>query len=250
MLALADCDQFYVSCERAFNPKLRERPVVVLSNNDSCVVARSPEVKALGIPMGAPLFKVKHLVERHNIRVYSSNYALYGDMSNRVMTALAQFVPEVEVYSIDEAFLDLSGLSDRSLTDRVLTLRETVLQWTGIPVSIGLAPTKVLSKIATRIAKRNPQWQGVFNLVASPDAEDILAATDIADVWGIGRRYAAWLRDRDITSALHLRDANDGLIRQKMGVVGARLQLELRGTSCLPLELCPPAKQETCVSRS
>lgn len=250
MLALADCDQFYVSCERAFNPKLRDRPVVVLSNNDGCIVARSPEVKALGIPMGAPLFEIDHLVDRHDIQVFSSNYALYGDMSHRVMTALAQFAPEVEIYSIDEAFLDLSELGDRDLVERASTLRETVLKWTGIPISLGLAPTKVLAKIATRLAKRSPQWQGVFNLAISSDADDILAATDVADVWGIGRKYAAWLHARGVTSALHLRDASEGLIRQKLGVVGARLQLELRGISCLPLELCPPAKQETCVSRS
>ncbi|MEO0804416.1 MAG: Y-family DNA polymerase [Cyanobacteria bacterium J06642_2] len=232
MLALADCDQFYVSCERAFNPKLRDRPVVVLSNNDGCIVARSPEVKALGIPMGAPLFEIDHLVDRHDIQVFSSNYALYGDMSHRVMTALAQFAPEVEIYSIDEAFLDLSELGDRDLVERASTLRETVLKWTGIPISLGLAPTKVLAKIATRLAKRSPQWQGVFNLAISSDADDILAATDVADVWGIGRKYAAWLRARGVTSALHLRDASEGLIRQKLGVVGARLQLELPDFSC------------------
>ncbi|MEO0851969.1 MAG: Y-family DNA polymerase, partial [Cyanobacteria bacterium J06648_11] len=217
---------------------------------DGCVVARSPEVKAIGIPMGAPAFKIRHQIERHDIKVFSSNYALYGDMSHRVMTALAEFAPEVEVYSIDEAFLNLSGMGDRDVVGHVLEMREKVLRWTGIPVSLGLARTKVLTKIATRVAKRCPQWQGVFNLSNSPDADDILAGTDVSDVWGIGRRYAAWLRDHNITTALHLRDAREGLVRKKMGVVGARLQMELRGVSCLPLELYPSPKKETCVSRS
>lgn len=248
MLALADCNNFYVSCERVFNPQLHDRPVVILSNNDGCVVARSPEVKALGIPMGAPAFKIRHQIEQHNIQVFSSNYALYGDLSHRVMTALSQMAPDVEIYSIDEAFLNLTGLRDPVASAR--DMRRNVLRWTGIPISLGIARTKVLAKIANRVAKRSPESDGVFDLGAGSNADDVLAMTQVGNVWGIGRRYATWLSDRGITTALHLRDASEGLIRQKMGIVGVRLQLELRGVPCLPLEMCPPPKKETCVSRS
>jgi DNA polymerase V len=241
--ALVDCNNFYVSCERVFNPKLWNVPVVVLSNNDGCVVARSPEVKALGIPMGVPLFKIKYEVEKHNIKVLSSNYALYGDMSHRVMQVLAQFSPDLEVYSIDEAFLGLDGFEHIDLMDYGQQIKARVLQWTGIPVSVGIGCTKVLAKLANRVAKKSQT--GVFT-----EPETALETTAIDDIWGVGRKWGKWLIERGITNALEFRDANPELIRKKLGIVGVRLQLELRGKSCLPLELCPQPKQNTCVSRS
>ncbi len=239
MLALVDCNSFYASCERVFNPKLWGKPVVVLSNNDGCVVARSPEAKALGIPMGEPFFKIRSLAEKHQVQVFSSNYALYGDLSERVMTVLGSFTPDQEIYSIDEAFLDFSGFRHLDLTDYGVQIRKTVLQWTGIPVSIGIAPTKVLAKIANRVAKKSLEAGGVFDLSTCDRVDPVLAATPVEDIWGIGRQYSKWLRIQNITSALELREANDGLIRKKMGIVGVRLLHELRGVSCLPLDLCP-----------
>ncbi len=241
--ALVDCNNFYVSCERVFNPKLWNIPVVVLSNNDGCVVARSPEVKALGIPMGVPLFKIKHEVEKHNIKVMSSNYALYGDMSHRVMQVLAQFSPDLEVYSIDEAFLGFDGFEHIDLMDYGIQIKAKVLQWTGIPVSVGIGCTKVLAKLANRVAKKSRT--GVFT-----EPETALETTAVDDIWGVGRKWGQWLKDRDINNALQFRDANPELVRKKLGIVGVRLQLELQGKSCLPLELCPQPKQNTCVSRS
>jgi DNA polymerase V len=243
IFALCDCNNFYVSCERVFNPKLLNVPVVVLSNNDGCVVARSPEVKALGIAMGVPLFKIKPEVEKYNIKVLSSNYALYGDMSHRVMQVLAQFSPDLEVYSIDEAFLGFDGFEHIDLMEYGLQIKARVLQWTGIPVSVGIGCTKVLAKLANRVAKKSQT--GVYT-----EPENALATTAVDDIWGIGRKWGKWLIDRGITNALQFRDADPELIRKKLGIVGVRLQLELQGKSCLPLELCPQPKQNTCVSRS
>ncbi len=189
ILALLDCNNFYASCERAFNPKLRGRPIVVLSNNDGCVIARSNEAKALGIPMGAPAFKFQPLFKKHSVHVFSSNFALYGDMSRRVMETASLFTPDMEVYSIDEAFLRLDRMHDQPL-DLARKIRATVLQWTGIPVSIGIGPTKTLAKIANRVAKKNPEHGGTFSLVDYPDQDGILAGIDIEDVWGIGRQYS------------------------------------------------------------
>jgi DNA polymerase V len=250
MLALADANSFYAQCELVYNPQLLGQPFIVLSNNDGCVVARSPEARALGIKIGVPFFKIELLVERHNVQVFSSNYALYADLSHRVMTVLGHFSPDLEIYSIDEAFLDLSGFHDRNLTEYASTIRSTILRWTGIPVSIGIGPTKVLAKIANHVAKKHPQFNGVFDLAACDQPDEILRTFAVEDVWGIGRRYAKWLRVHGITTALQLRDTYDGLIQRKMGVIGLRLLNELRGISCLPLELCPAAKKETCVSRS
>ncbi len=249
MFALVDCNNFYVSCERVFNPQLRNVPVVVLSNNDGCIVARSPEVKALGIAMGTPLFKVKDLIQQHHIQVLSSNYTLYGDMSARVMAVLAQFTPELEIYSIDEAFLRCPRQTDPPNSDdlKALTtrIRQRVWQWTGIPVSIGMAPTKTLAKVANRLAKKT----GGQYLLRDSDAM-ALASTEIEDVWGIGRKLARWCRAYGIATALDLRDAPSVLIKRKMGILGLRLQAELQGHACLGLEFAPPAKKQTCVSRS
>jgi DNA polymerase V len=215
MLALCDCNSFYVSCETVFNPELQCQPVIVLSNNDGCVVSRSPQAKAIGIRVGEPVFKIQHLIQRHNIRVFSSNYALYGDLSQRVMTTLETFTPELEMYSIDEAFLNLAGFRHLDLSEYSQQIRRTVLKWTGIPISIGIAPTKTLSKIAGDIAKNNPS--GVFILPAQPD--NILAEFPIGDIWGIGCNHLRSLQADGITSALQLRDVNLDWVRKKYSVV-------------------------------
>ncbi|MEA5451912.1 Y-family DNA polymerase [Leptolyngbya sp. CCNP1308] len=240
MIALTDANNFYVSCERVFNPKLEGKPVVVLSNNDACVVARSNEVKALGVKMGTPLFELRSLIHEHQIQVFSSNYALYGDLSRRVMAVLGQFSSEVEVYSIDEAFLGLAGLSCEMVAHH---MRLTVKQWTGIPVSVGVVTTKTLAKIANHQAK---QQGGVCVL---HEAEPVLAPLPVSEVWGIGRRLTQRLEAHGITTALHLQQADLALIRQLLGIVGVRTVLELRGVACLPLELCPQPRKSCCVSR-
>jgi DNA polymerase V len=250
LFALIDCNNFYVSCERLFQPMLHGKPVVVLSNNDGCIIARSDEAKALGIPMGLPAFKLADLVKEHSIEVYSSNYTLYGDLSARVMTTLTQWTPAVEVYSIDEAFLQFSPLPPETLTAYGQTMRATLHQWTGIPVSIGIGPTKTLAKLANRLAKRSTEAKGVVALTSPSEIEAVLACTPIEDIWGIGPGYTRRLKAHNIRTALQLRDANDRWIRQQLGVVGQRIVWELRGISCLPLELCPPPKQSLMMSRS
>jgi DNA polymerase V len=246
-IALVDCNNFYASCEAEFQPKLSGLALVVLSNNDGCVVARSPQAKAAGIRMGEPVFKIKHLIQQQNVQVFSSNYALYGDMSQRVMIALAQFAPEIEIYSIDEAFLDLSGFEHRDLAQYGKEIRDRVKQWTGISVSIGVGPTKTLAKVANRVAKKS--GSGVCYL-AQLDTDEILSAFDIEDIWGIGRRYAESLRSHGITTALQLREADPIWAKQKYSVVMQRTILELRGHSCIPLELAPPSRKSIMVSRS
>ncbi len=250
LFALVDCNNFYVSCERVFNPKLAGKPVIVLGNNDGIVVARSNEAKTLGIPMGVPAFKYRDLIRRHDVQTFSSNYALYGDMSNRVMETLQQFSPEVEVYSIDEAFLSLSGFERRNLTDYGRLIRTTVKQWTGLPVSVGIAETKTLAKVANHHAKRSPESTGVFDLTTWPDQDTLLATVPVEDVWGIGPAHTRRLKRQGINTALALRGADDQWIRKQMGIVGFRTVQELRGCSCLPLEQCPPPKQGITCSRS
>ena len=246
-VALVDCNNFYASCEAEFQPKLTGLAIVVLSNNDGCVVARSPAAKALGVKMGEPLFKIKQLVQDKAVQVFSSNYSLYGDMSQRVMVCLAEFTPDIEIYSIDEAFLDLSGFGYRDLADYGKEIRDCVRQWTGITVSIGVAPTKTLAKIANRMAKK--AGCGVCDL-AGTEANEILSSTDVEDVWGIGRRYAKSLRSHGIETALQLRDADPTWAKKSYSVVMQRTILELRGYSCIPVELAPPSRQSITVSRS
>jgi DNA polymerase V len=250
LFALIDCNNFYVSCERLFQPLLHGKPIVVLSNNDGCVIARSDEAKALGIPMGLPAFKLAALVTEEPIEVLSSNYTLYDDMSARVMMTLAQWTPDVEVYSIDEAFLQLAALPPDALREYGQMIRATIQQWTGIPVSIGLGSTKTLAKLANRLAKRSIEARGVIALVAPAEIEATLAQTPIEAIWGIGPGYTRRLKAHDIMTALQLRDANDRWVRQQLGSVGLRIVWELRGISCLPLELCPPSRQSLMVSRS
>jgi DNA polymerase V len=246
-IALVDCNNFYASCEAEFQPKLSGLALVVLSNNDGCVVARSPQAKAAGIRMGEPIFRIQQVIQQQNIQVFSSNYALYGDMSQRVMIALAQSSPEIEVYSIDEAFLDLSGFEHRNLTEYGQQIRERVKQWTGISVSIGIAPTKTLAKVANGIAKKSSS--GVCDLTQL-NADEVLDSLDVEDIWGIGRRYAKSLRSHGIQTALQLRDADPVWARQKYSVMMQRTILELRGQSCILLELAPPSRKSIMVSRS
>jgi DNA polymerase V len=252
-VALIDGNNFYASCEAALDPAVAGRPLVVLSNNDGCIVSRSAEARALGIPMGAPFFQVRATLERHDVIVRSSNYGLYADMSQRLMASLEGWVEELEIYSIDEAF----GLLRRPGGNGDLTawgeaLRQQMGRQLGLPVAVGIAPTKVLAKIANRIAKRDPAWcgRGVFDLGHGADADLWLAATAIEDVWGIGRQISRWCRLRGIGNARALRDMPAAELRRRCGVVGLRLQQELQGHRCLPLSALPPAKRETCVSRS
>jgi DNA polymerase V len=247
MLALVDCNNFYASCEVEFQPNLSGLALVVLSNNDGCVVARSPQAKAAGVKMGEPVFKIKHLIQQQNIQVFSSNYALYGDMSQRVMIALAQCAPEVEIYSIDEAFLDLTAFEHRDLALYSTEIRDRVKQWTGITVSIGVGPTKTLAKVANRVAKKS--GSGIC-VLAQLDVDEVLGSLDVEDVWGVGRRYAKSLRSHGITTALQLKEADPVWAKQKYSVVMQRTMLELRGHSCIPLELAPPSRQSIMVSRS
>ena len=250
IFALVDCNNFYASCERVFNPMLEGKPIVVLSNNDGCVVARSNEAKVLGIKMGMPEFQIRPLLRAHHVHVFSSNYTLYGDLSQRVMETLEQFCPDLEIYSIDEAFLSLSGSTSRNLTEYGRTIGSTVKRWTGIPVSVGIAETKTLAKIANRVAKRTPDMGGVCDLLACPDREALLGRMAVDDVWGIGPTYALLLKQHGIATALQLRQADDQWIRKQMGIVGLRLVYELRGRACLDLEECPAPKQGITCSRA
>ena len=249
MFALVDCNNFYASCERVFRPELEQKPIVVLSNNDGCVIARSNEAKDAGIGMGAPAFLMEALIREKGIHVFSSNYALYGDMSDRVMRTLATFTPNIEYYSIDEAFLGLTGLQENLFTFGS-RMRQTVKQWTGIPVSVGIAPTKTLAKVANRWAKKKVRALGVHVLDTESTIEEALMHTEVEDIWGIGRQHAAFLRRYGIETGFQLRQADDAWIRKHLTVVGQRMLNELRGVSCLALEEVPPAKKGMCNARS
>jgi DNA polymerase V len=249
LFALVDCNNFYASCERLFNPQLIGKPVVVLSNNDGCIIARSNEAKALGIAMGAPYFKYEQLLKAQGVEVFSSNYALYGDISSRVMSLLGRLEPEVEVYSIDEAFLHLAGIAGRSLTDYGRELRRTVRRWTGIPVSIGIGPTKTLAKVAGHLAKKNEALQGVFD-ITSADVDAILGRFPVAEVWGIGRRLAERLALCGVTTALDLKNCGDDWLRKKLSITGLRTAMELRGIACLGLDNCPLSRKSIASSKS
>jgi DNA polymerase V len=240
IFALVDCNNFYASCERVFAPNLKERAIVILSNNDGCIVARSNEAKSLGIPMGAPIFKQKAIIKKHNVAVFSSNYELYGDMSKRVMDSLSLFTPDMEVYSIDEAFLRLDYLQPRNLYEYCKTIREKILQWTGIPVSIGIAPTKVLAKVANHVAKK--KTDGVFDIRCQQKQDDILKSLDADKIWGIARSWSKRLNSMGIYKASELRDASPTIIRKHLSVVGERILRELKGQSCIDLETIQPKK--------
>lgn len=242
LFALVDCNNFYASCERVFNPKLEGKPIVVLSNNDGCIVARSNEAKQLGIPMGAPFHQWNKLIKEHSVHVFSSNYEFYGDMSHRVMTILEHFCPDIERYSIDEAFLSLSGLAWKDLSDYTSEIRQTIKQWTGLPVAIGFAPTKTLAKVANYIAKKKTPT-GIYDLCDKAKQDEILADFPVEELWGVGSRIAARLKNFDIHTAKELRDFDQKTLRKEFSVVMERLIQELRGISCLPLESVQPRKQ-------
>jgi DNA polymerase V len=249
-LALVDCNNFYVSCERVFRPDLDGKPVVVLSNNDGCVVARSNEVKALGVKMGEPWFKLKNLARQHGIFAFSSNYALYADMSNRVMTLLEQFSPVQEIYSIDECFLDLTGLSD--LPSLAYAIREKILQCTGITVCVGIGPSKTLAKLSNHVAKKHPKSKGVFdyNRLDARQQANVLANLTVNDVWGIGRRLSSSLKEHGLETVLQLRDADVASMRARYGVVMEKTIRELQGDSCIEIEEVAPARQQIISGRS
>lgn len=249
IIALADCNSFFVSCEKAFNPALEGKPVVVFSGNDACVVRRSPEAKAIGIKMQAMRSEVKRLVKSHGLHIFSTNPALYRDMSRRVMQTLSQLCPTVEVYSVDEAFLDLTGFRDLDLFQYGQQIRHTVKQWTGIPVSIGIASTKTLAKVANHLAKADPSTDGVVDLTKVENLDAILAQVDVGSVWGIGRRTVDTLRSHGIQTALELKQADQHWIKKKFSVIILRTAMELGGLACLPVEVSSDPKQGMMVTR-
>ncbi len=251
LFALVDCNNFYASCERVFQPDLNEVPIVVLSNNDGCVIARSNEAKALGIGMGEPYFKIRGLELENKVKVFSSNYVLYGDMSDRVMETLALFTPNIENYSIDESFLDLGNFYGKDLTDYGWEIKNKVWRNTGIPVSIGVGQTKVLSKIANRLAKKSKKANGVLVLTNPKHVEAALKRTEIGDVWGIGGQYKKFLKRYQIETAYDfITKASESWVKKQMSVVGVRLHQELRGIHCMELDEVLPAKKGIMTSRS
>ncbi|GAA4011968.1 Y-family DNA polymerase [Actimicrobium antarcticum] len=254
LFALVDVNNCYVSCERVFNPSLEGKPVVILSNNDGCAVARSAEVKALGVKMGEPWFKLKDLAKQHGIIALSSNYALYGDMSNRIMTVLRDFSPDVEVYSIDESFLGLNGLGSLwdSPTAMGQSIRQRIRQWVGVPVCVGIGNSKTLAKLANHIAKKRPDFDSVCDLssMTRQERDALFSTIDVGEVWGIGRRLSEHLRASGIDTVAQLRDASPAWLRSRFGVVIERTVNELNGLSCLALEEVAPAKKQIIASRS
>ena len=247
-IALVDCNSFYVSCERLFNPKIRRKPVVVLSNNDGCIISRSNEAKALGIKMGEPYFKGKDIIIKNKVEVFSSNYSLYGDLSRRVMRTLKRFNSEIEVYSIDEAFLDLSNFPDEDVEKIGKEIRETVLQWTGIPTSIGIAKTKTLSKVANHIAKKKES--GVTSLIGIENIDPILEKVEINDVWGVGRQLTKFYHKNGIYNAKQLKNKSNTWVKKNSNVLGSRTAMELRGIPCINIETTQSKRKSCVVSRS
>ena len=249
--ALVDCNNFYASCEKLFRPDLVNTPVVVLSNNDGCVIARSREAKALGIKMGVPYFQVRELVDKHRIVVFSSNYALYADISSRVMSTLEQLAPAVEVYSIDEAFLDLTGVEHaQSLTESGLSIRQTIQDWIGMTVCVGIAPSKTLAKLANHAAKKWQKTAGVVDLTSKERQRKLMALLPVSEVWGVGSKLTKRLNELGINTALQLADASPKMLRRQFSVVIERTVAELNGESCLALEDVLANKKEIVSSRA
>lgn len=248
--ALIDCNNFYASCEQVFEPALRNRPIAILSNNDGCIIARSKEAKQLDIPMGSPVFKIRPLIRKHNVAIRSSNYALYGDMSRRVMETLQTCTPNLEVYSIDEAFAELSEGYMDTLEAYGQHIKERVYKWTGIPVSVGIAPTKTLAKIANETAKKYPRLNGVLVLDEREKTKKVLDRVSVKDVWGVGRNYSKTLQKHGILTALELSQQPDSWIRKVMKVTGLRTVWELRGNPCLSVEQTVEPRKGILSSRS
>ncbi|MCI9846200.1 Y-family DNA polymerase [Flavobacterium pectinovorum] len=252
MYALVDCNNFYASCERVFQPEFNGKPVAILSNNDGCVISRSNEAKAVGVPMGAPAFKIRELVREKNVKLFSSNYPLYGDLSNRVMAILGQFTPNVEIYSIDEAFLNFDGLNVLDYHDYGLQIKSRIQKWVGLPVCIGFAETKALSKVANKIAKEfQERTKGIYVIDTDEKRIKALKWTKIEDVWGIGYRTKKKAKLRNIHTALDFIDPkHEAWIKKEMGVIGLRLKCELEGKSVLDLEPLPEQKKSIATTRS
>lgn len=250
MYALVDANNFYVSCERLFQPHLEGRPVVVLSNNDGCVIARSDEAKALGIVMGTPAYMSENLFKENGVKVFSSNYTLYGDISERMMQILASFVPAIELYSIDEAFLDMSALTHTDLMQLGMAIRKTVMQNLGLPVSVGIAPTKTLAKMANRFSKKNKTQVGVFYAANNTLIAEMLEQTQVEDVWGIGRQHALFLHKHGVHTAKQFTLVHADWIRDHLSVVGLRIWHELKGLSGIAWESEPAPRKNICTSRS
>lgn len=247
-IALVDCNSFYVSCERLFKPSIMKKPVVVLSSNDGCIISRSTEAKALGVKMGDPYFKAKEIITENDVHVFSSNYSLYGDISRRVMRTLRYFTPEIEIYSIDEAFLDLTNFPNDLVELFGKKIRNTILEWTGIPTSIGIATTKTLSKVANHIAKTNKS--GVVSLVNAKDLDPILEKIKINDIWGVGRQLSKFYIKNGIENAKQLKNVSNAWIRKSSNVLSSRTAMELRGIPCISFEIREAKRKSCCVSRS
>ncbi len=243
MFALVDCNNFYASCERVFRPDLNNKPIVVLSNNDGCVIARSHEAKQLGIPMGAPAFEFEKQFEKHKVSVFSANFALYGDMSDRVMSILSNYTPDIEIYSIDEAFLKWQGYQHFNLTDYGNDMRQKVYKWTGIPISVGIAQTKALSKVANKIAKKYAEaTQGVYSIDTEEKRVKALKWLKIEDVWGIGKQHTKRLKAAGVTTAYDFTLLDDHFVKKQMAIVGLRLKHDLQGIITLDLDKIQPKK--------
>ena len=247
-IALIDCNSFYVSCERLFNPKIRKKPVVVLSNNDGCIISRSNEAKVLGIKMGEPYFKEKGIIVKNNVQVFSSNYSLYGDISRRVMRTLKRFNSDIEIYSIDEAFLDLSNFPDNEVENVGHEIKNIVLKWTGIPTSIGIAKTKTLSKVANYIAKK--KQSGVTSFIGIENIDSILEKVEINNVWGVGKQLTKFYHKSGIYNAKQLKNVSNTWIKKSSNVLSSRTAMELRGIPCIDLEATSSKRKSCVVSRS
>ena len=250
VVVLVDCNSFYASCEAIFKPHLKNQPVVVLSNNDGCVIARSSLAKKVGIKMGVPFFEVKKLVKQNNVKVFSSNYTLYANISSRVMGVLKNYCDELEVYSVDEAFLILNKYSERSFFQRAMQIKKTVKKWIGVPVSIGIANNKTLSKIANHLAKKDELGTQVVELLDQQQIEIALKVLEVGDIWGIGSRISKFLQSNLIQTAYDLYSSDPRWVRQHLGVVGERTYRELHGEMCFPIIESPEAKKQCRVSRS
>jgi len=250
MFALVDINSCYCSCEEIFNPKIKGKPIVVLSNNDGCVIARNNAVKKLGVEMGVPAYQIKDQVEKYGIEVFSSNYQLYGDMSTRLMTVLSTFVQDMEVYSIDEAFLDMTGFEHLGLKSYGEKIVKTILQYTGLPVSMGIAPTKTLTKVANKFSKKYKGYNGVCMIDTDEKLKKALQMTDISDLWGIGRRLTKRMNRQGIKTAYDITQASRSFMRKYYTVTGERMWMELQGIQCYGLEENPPKKKQICTSRA
>ena len=248
-IALIDSNNFYAACEQSIDPSIARRPLVILSNNDGCVIARSNESKQLGIKMGEPAFKIKNIIVKYNINVFSTNFALYGDMSQRVMNILSSYIPSIEIYSIDEAFLDLQDFNYKNIDSLCAFIREKILKCTGIPVSIGVGRTKTLSKVANHIAKKNKMHKGVF-ILKENEEEKILTKFSIENIWGVGEKLSIFFKKKYITTAKQLRDSNLKWARLSINIVGEKIIKELRGEKCFLIQCSNVAKKTICTSRT